>query len=115
MKRLFTILLATLLLSSGISSCGMKGPGIPANKQDYIGDWQAEGMYIEITRSGNVDYRFQKGNITVNFSAPISRFKGDDFEIDALGVTTLFHVTEKPHEEDGVWKMTVNDVELTRE
>jgi hypothetical protein len=35
--------------------------------------------------------------------------------VGALGINTIFVVSKPPHEENGVWKMTVDEVELTKQ
>ena len=46
--------------------------------------------------------------------APLKEFKGDNFVVGIGFMSTEFAVSAPPHEDGGVWKMTVDGVELTR-
>lgn len=119
MKKLLTssallILLLASCFSREMENSG-KASGIPADKKDYVGNWTSDSMTLDISAKGNVDYERKKGNSNTSVSAPIQEFKGDDFEAGLFGFNTRFHVSKKPHKEGGVWKMTVDGVELTRQ
>lgn len=119
MKELVTSSALLILLLASCFSKEMKNSGktsdIPADKKDYVGNWTSDSMTLEISAQGNVDYARSKGNGNTSVSAPIQEFKGDDFEAGLFGFNTRFDVSEKPHKEGGVWKMTVDGVELTRQ
>jgi hypothetical protein len=105
-KTLILIVLAVMLAACGIE--------VPAAKSAYIGQWKADGMSLLITRDGSIAYkRIQKGAST-SIDAPLKAFHGDDFDVGIGPMTTTFTVSSPPREIDGVWKMTVDGVELTR-
>lgn len=110
----FSLSVFSFFLIMAISSCS-GGASIPADKKDYIGNWSANGMKLDISKNGKVEYERKKENSTTSVSAPIQKFDGDDIVVGALGMNTVFDVTEKPHQVDGKWKMTVDGVELTRD
>lgn len=113
MRNLFMIISGLLLAGCFGQKTG--NPGIPADKQSYIGSWHADSMKLHISDKGQVDYERRKGDGNTSVSAPIQQFDGDDFEAGLFGFTTRFDVSEKPHKENGIWKMTVDGVELTKE
>lgn len=80
----------------------------------YIGDWQAENMRLTITREGTVNYERKQGQKSSSVNAPIKKFEGDNFLVGVGPFTTTFVVSSPPRNVDGVWKMTVDGVELVR-
>ena len=86
--------------------CGLYGCGqpVPADKADYVGEWNASDMYLAITPSG----------ASTSVSGPIQEFKGDDFSVGFLLLSTTFVVSRTPYREGDTWKMVVDGVELTR-
>lgn len=109
--RKVRLLVPTLLLVL-LAACGIE---VPQAKSAYVGHWEAEGMTLQINRDGRVSYkRFRKG-ASSKIDAPLKAFHGDDFEVGVGPMTTMFRVSSPPREIDGVWRMTVDGVELTRE
>lgn len=113
---------ALLLLIIAVVACssGSKGPAIPDDKKDYIGNWQGRfpngSMTLNIGTDGSVTYERKEGGSTKSISGgKISKFDGNDFEVTVLLVSTTFKVQEPPHRDGDKWKMTVDGVELTRE
>ncbi len=103
-------LVAALLLIL-LAACGID---VPPEKSAYVGQWEADGMTLLISRDGRVSYqRFRKGAST-RINAPLKAFHGDDFDVGIGPMTTTFQVSSPPRETEGVWKMTVDGVELTR-
>lgn len=105
-KFALPILLALLLAACGIA--------VPPEKAAYVGQWNAEGMSLLISRDGRVKYNRQRKGAKTSVDAPLKAFRGDDFEVGVGPMTTLFKVTSPPHEVEGRWMMTVDGVELTR-
>ncbi|XKM13228.1 hypothetical protein RCS94_09380 [Orbaceae bacterium ac157xtp] len=97
-----------LLIALFLSACGGIG-SIPPEKQDYIGTWHGQYMVLSISAEAQVEYQYEKGNVSKSISAPITEFIGDDFKVGALGMDTLFVVNKPPYFENGVWKMIVDD------
>lgn len=104
--RLVTV--AALLLA------GCSGPPVPPDKQDYVGEWRSSEMVLLILKDGSVRYERLKGGGTTEITGPIRGFQGDDFVVGLPLINTTFVVSQPPHEVDGVWKMTVDGVTLTR-
>jgi hypothetical protein len=87
---------------------------LPADKSTYAGDWRAQGMSLRITQDGQVEYRRRTSGGNNSINAPIQRFEGNNFVVGVGPFNTTFVVSKPPHLDDGVWKMTVDGVELVR-
>jgi len=109
MKTLRSLLLVGLALF--LAACGQP---LPSDKSNYAGDWRSDIMQIIITQDGRVQYARSKGTGTTKVQGPIQKFEGNDFTVGFAFVTTKFVVSKPPTQEGGVWKMTVDGVELTR-
>ncbi len=106
LRALFAAMLALLL-----AGCGKP---LPADRVQYVGEWQGPEMYLLITREGTVKYKRGQSATTASFSVPLKTFHGDSFEVGVGPMTTVFNVSQPPQEVFGKWKMTVDGVELTR-
>ena len=93
---------------------GFGGSGIPAEKSDYIGNWQGEDHVLRIAASGKVHYERHSGGADVRLDLPVQAFLGDDFVIGVLFWTTTFKVTAPPHREPEGWRMTADGVVYRR-
>jgi hypothetical protein len=69
---------------------------------------------LVILSEGRVSYRRKEANRSTSVNAPIKEFKGDDFIVGVGFMNTQFAVSSAPHEERGVWQMTVDGVVVTR-
>lgn len=88
---------------------------LPADRADYAGDWRAPEMRLVISSGGRVDYRRAAGaGAATTVQAPIQKFEGNDFIAGLAFFNTRFVVSKPPALQNGVWKMTVDGVELTR-
>jgi len=87
---------------------------LPAERTDYAGDWQAENMRLQIGSDGRVAYERVEGSNHKEVNAPLQSFAGDDLIVGVWFIRTTFKVSRPPHREGDAWKMTVDDVELTR-
>ena len=105
-SRIVAGLLVTLLVACS--------EPLPADKSTYAGDWRAQGMSLRITQDGQVEYRRRTSGGNNSISAPIQRFEGNNFVVGVGPFNTTFVVSQPPHLDDGVWKMTVDGVELIR-
>lgn len=94
-----------------LSACGQP---VPDDKIAYVGDWREQTMSLLLTKDGTVNYKRVKGGITTSINGPLRRFEGDNFVVGIPFFSTTFVVSKPPHQEAGTWKMTVDDVELTR-
>ena len=76
-----------------LAACGV---AVPADKADYVGQWDAEGMSLLITRDGSIRYmRLRKGART-SIDGPLKGFAGNDFEVGIGPMTTTFKVSASP-------------------
>ncbi|HEY1038641.1 MAG TPA: hypothetical protein VGF30_04510, partial [Bacteroidia bacterium] len=104
------LITCTLLLTS----CGIKE--LPSDKQDYVGTWTSENTILTISKSAKVEYKKQLSDVSSkSVNGPIKKFDGNNFIVGALGIETVFVVSETPHMEAGVIKMTVDGEELVKQ
>lgn len=71
-------------------------------------------MELVITRDSSVHYKRRRKDRETSVNGPLQKFRGDDFAVGFLFISTTFVVSKPPHQEGGKWKMTVDGVELTR-
>ena len=107
MNKYLPIFLITLLLTA----CAEQ---LPEGKLNYSGEWRSKEMALLILEDGSVSYKRLKNGVTTSVNGPLKKFVGDDFIVGVFFLTTTFDVSEPPHEENGVWKMTVDGVKLTK-
>jgi hypothetical protein len=109
-KRTITCLAAL----AGALLVGCTKP-IPADKSDYVGHWIAPGMTLLITQGGQVEYKRVVNNVSTTINAPLKAFEGANLIVGVGPLSTTFVVSAIPHQEEGVWTMTVDGVVLTRD
>jgi len=71
-------------------------------------------MYLLITQDGSIRYNRINGGVTTSLEGPLKGFDGDNFEAGIGPLSTVFVVSKPPFQEEGVWKMVVDGVELTK-
>ena len=106
-KRLSSAIIIALLLIS----CGKP---VPPEKLNYVGEWQSKEMYLLILQDGSVKYKRLKNGSTTEVTGPIKEFQGDNFIVGIAFIKTTFVVSKPPFEKNGLWKMVVDGVELTK-
>jgi len=106
-KRLFSVFIIVLFFIS----CAKP---VPPEKENYVGEWQSKEIYLLILRDGSVKYKRLKGGGTTKVSGPLKEFQGDNFVVGIAFIKTTFIVSRPPYQENGVWKMVVDGVELTK-
>lgn len=109
MRRIAIIALLLTLL--GLVGCGQS---VPPDKQAYIGEWQSNGMAVNIAANGKVIVVKEGANGRTKVEAPLQGFTGNDFTIGLGPMKTTYTVSAPPHQVNGEWKMTVDGKELTR-
>ena len=116
MKQLVPLNIAFILCLL-ITSCNLgslKGVSIPADKKELIGSWYSTSMKLNIEKDGHVTYERKSGMSTTSIDGPIQQFNKNTFIVGALGFNTTFVIQVDPHQENGVWKMTVDGEELMK-
>lgn len=113
-KELISFMLAALLVFFTALITGCNSIPIPEEKQTYVGTWEGVGFHLTITGDGVVHYRRVNGRSTKTIAGPVTDFKGDDFVVGVLFVTTRFEVQHPPYMEGDDWFMVVNGVELKK-
>ena len=109
--KLRTLILVILFIAA-LGGCSSKP--LPPEKQDYIGEWTSEHVYLQITADGFVHYRYKKGTMSKEINAPLKHFEGDDFVVGVGFLTTTFEVLKPPYQDGLDWKMVVDGVELSQ-
>ena len=113
-----TSFVAGLLVALAALMAGCAKP-LPPDRQDYVGRWSgtqgAEKMQMAIAANGMLEYSREAPGRSKSMSVPIQAFEGNQIVAGAMGMKTRFVVQQPPHEEAGVWTMTVDGVRLTRE
>ena len=71
-------------------------------------------MAVSITQDGTVSYARKRNGGNRSLRAPLKGFAGNDLVVGIGPLASTFPVTVTPHQENGVWKMTIDGVELTR-
>ena len=108
--------LGRLALAALVALLVACGEPLPPAKASYVGQWYAEKekMRLEISANGHVDYERRHEHGKTSIKAPIQEFLGDDFTVGVGPFRTRFVVSKPPRLDGGVWKMTVDGVELVR-
>ena len=110
MRKLASLVLAAGLLSN---SAAWADP-VPADKMDYVGDWQGKDMRLSLSKDGKIKYKREQEKKKVDLSIDLLGFNGNNFDAGWSFMRSTFVVSKPPHREGGKWKMTVDGVELTR-
>lgn len=109
MRKLSWVL---LVLAALLTGCGKP---VPPGKVAYVGEWRSTAMVVLITQDGSVAYQRLEGGVSKSISGPLQGFDGDNFIVGVGPIRSTFVVSMPPHQDRGVWKMTVDGVDLTRE
>ncbi|TWP30012.1 hypothetical protein ETU08_05485 [Apibacter muscae] len=115
MQKLITI--GLLSLGFILIACkNLKGIEFPSDKTNYVGTWicQDPEIVLSIKKNGSVKYSFKDGSLSKSIEAPIQQFDSNDFVVGALGITTKFKVSKTPYQENGKWKIVVDERILTK-
>ena len=107
----FTCAVLTLVAVLLLAGCAKP---LPPDKAAYAGAWSGPGISLVITPEGRVSYRYGSGTLRKKIDAPVQEFQGDSFVVGVGPFDTTFVVAAPPRQIGGVWKMTVDGVELTR-
>lgn len=87
---------------------------LPPERMNYVGEWRGPGIYLVITSDGSVGYERHHKGAKTEINAPLQEFDGNDFIVGLGFFNTRFEVTKPPYQDDGIWRMTVDGVELQR-
>ncbi len=114
------MLFAVLACSTGDSNTkDSSASPIPPDMKDYIGEWQGQwqsgSMKLSIAPDGGVEYERKVGSTSKSIAGgKITKFSGNDFEVESFIVTTTFKVGKPPYQNGKRWKMVVDGVEVSR-
>jgi len=87
---------------------------VPLEKINYVGEWRSKEMYLLILDDGSVKYKKLNRGGSTEITGPIKEFQGDNFVVGFAFITTTFEVSKPPHQQNGVWYMAVDGVELRK-
>jgi hypothetical protein len=106
-------IVAVAIISFFLFGCGLGK--LPTDKQAYEGVWSSKEVILKITADAKVEYKKSIPGLETSINAPINKFEGVHFVVGALGMNTTFVVSNPPHKDGDIWKMTVDGVELSKE
>ncbi len=119
MHRLAPLLLIAILgCEGGSSRPASTKPQEPASaitstRSEYAGEWEGGGVTLSVGR--NISFAQSSGGATnLTYSGPLDHFDGDDIVMNIMIGKFTLAVQKPPANVGGVWKMTVNGVEVTR-
>ena len=98
---------ALAVLMFGLLACSTPQP-LPADKAEFAGTWEGDGVRIEITTDGRVTYDRKKGAGNEHIEGPIAGWGEGNFVVGVMTQKTTIDVDEGPHEESGTWTMVIN-------
>ena len=98
---------ALAVLMFGLLACSTPQP-LPAEKAEFAGTWEGDGVRIEITTDGRVTYDRKKGAGNEHIEGPIAGWGEGNFVVGVMTQKTTIDVDEGPHEESGTWTMVIN-------
>lgn len=103
MKKIITLLIIGIALF--LTSCVEKTP-LTEKQKIYAGKWVTnDGTWLQIFNNGGGSFEQSNSNVTggsVTFSDHV-------IEIGLMGITSKYAVQSGPYEEEGVWKMKLNN------
>jgi hypothetical protein len=105
---------AALVLAAALVAGCVGNTPLPPERAAYAGEWRGGALHLTITAWGSCDYERVTDHGRTLLTAPIRSFDGDSFVVGIWPARTTFKVTRPPHLEGGLWRMTVDGVELTR-
>lgn len=109
-----TLILAALLLVVTLGCSAFEGT--PPPNQDMVGDWTAAdgSATLSISSSGHVNYFRRRGGSTTELNMPANAWTDTGFSVGALGMSTDFSIDTPPEQVDGVWHVTIDELEYVR-
>lgn len=111
-QALLLTLAATL--AATLSACCCQGQPVPEDKLDYVGHWTGDGMMLDISSAGYVNYERSRGAGKTSVNGPIQKFTDTEIEVGVGFITTTFKIDKPPKHNKKGWHMTVDGVELSR-
>lgn len=103
MKKTLTLILIGMTVL--LTSCVDKTP-LTEEQKVYAGKWVTnDGTWLQIFNNGGANFEQSNSNVTGGSVT----FKEHVIEIGLMGITSKYAVQKEPYEEDGVWKMKLNN------
>lgn len=109
-----TLLFAALLLVVTLGCSAFQGT--PPPNQDMVGNWTAADgtATLVISSTGDINYFRKRGAGTTELNMPAKAWTDTGFTVGALGMSTDFTIDAPPEQVDGVWHMTIDELEYVR-
>lgn len=91
--------------------------GIPisAENQIWVGRWMGEGLTITIPKFGNVHYERKRDGYNTDIDLPMQAISLSSIKLGFAYWSTDIAVEAIPHLVGDKWKMTIDNIELTRQ
>ena len=106
-------LLQSVLLAFLLAAVGCAQP-VPADRSDYVGLWQGDGVRLLIQADGQAHYERVKDKRRTSINGPAHSFTTAGFKIGIGPLSAGFKVQSPPTLVDGAWRMTVDGRVLER-
>lgn len=87
---------------------------LPADKRDYVGDWEGRGLRLRITGDGDLSYERTEGAVSKSVHAPIRTISTEAITAGVWPFKTVLRINRPPRRYAGQWRMMVDGVELHR-
>ncbi len=82
---------------------------------DLAGHWAGGGIDLVIEPGGGAVYKKERGGSKTTLTGKLGKVTDTSFDITVIAISTTFKLDKRPHQEGGVWKMTVDGTELTKQ
>lgn len=103
MKKIITLLILGLTLF--LTSCVNKTP-LTEEQKVYAGKWVTnDGTWLQIFNNGGGNFEQSNSNVT----GGSVKIDGHVIEISLMGISSQYAIQKEPYQEDGVWKMKLNN------
>ena len=107
-----------LILMSLLICINCKGAAVAREKEDYIGDWESVGVFLQIRKDGFFFYKYKETEEGGPFMLRGAIKSMDDNSLTAgvFLVTPTFSIEKAPYydKKERVWKMKFDGFELVR-
>jgi hypothetical protein len=92
-----------------------KSAAPPVDKAAYLGTWAGDGVELTFGDDGIVSYKKSKGVASKSVTGRFDSFDGPNIKVNVLITTMTLDVQEPPHQEGGVWVMTIEGSRVTKQ
>lgn len=87
---------------------------LATTRKKYTGEWTGTGTTLSFSADGEVAFKSRTGATSTTYSGKLKGFEKDNVEITAGPIPISLKVQKAPFKDGDVWKMTMENVDLTR-